>query len=75
MELEQSATKTIAIKMFDIIHDGKQKEKLRTNQFFSSLLGLVGVNRESPFVFQGYQMLHSLVSCLYRIGDVLEQCL
>jgi hypothetical protein len=38
MELEQSATKTIAIKMFDIIHDGKQKEKLRTNQFFSSLL-------------------------------------
>ena len=39
-ELEAAATKTPEIEAFDIINDGKHKEKHAANQFFSSLLEL-----------------------------------
>ncbi len=39
---------------------------------YGTQFDLLGVHKESPFIWQGYEMLHSCVSTLYTIIDVLE---
>lgn len=34
---------------------------------------LLGIHEENPFVWQGYEMLHSCVSTIYRIAEIFEK--
>ncbi len=40
---------------------------------YRTQLQLIGIHEEEPFVWQGYEMLHSCVSTIYRIAEVFEE--
>lgn len=40
---------------------------------FDDALKLIGVDFSQTFIHQGYQMLHACVSCLFTIGNILEE--
>lgn len=42
---------------------------------YKTQLQLIGIHEDKPFIWQGYEMLHSCVSTIYRIVEIFEKAL
>lgn len=42
---------------------------------YKTQLQLIGIHEDKPFIWQGYEMLHSCVSTIYRIVEIFEKTL
>ena len=40
---------------------------------YETQLQLIGIHEENPFVWQGYEMLHSCVSVIYKIVEIFDK--
>ena len=57
------------------IYDLRHADAHLASSSLDETLELIGVNRDSPFVLQGFALLNACVTSLWFLGDALQEAL
>ena len=69
---KDTSPETLENRLWAAADELRANSGLTSAQYSQPVLGLIGVDDASPFVVQGYQLLHATVAALHRIGTEIE---